>query len=132
MEDNKKTIKSATEALKSLYPQSHSGNVQVSEADLQNWKSYDFAREEKQRWAELEEFYKLKCMGVMKENDKLKHGHKVLAHWKSRTICTVDRERLRINYPDVWRDCQNIQSLRYFMPNIKKQDKKSKSAPPQE
>ena len=60
MEDDKKTIKSTTEALKSLYPQSQSGNVQVSEEDLQNWKSYDFARTEKQHWAEQEEFYKLR------------------------------------------------------------------------
>ena len=132
MEDDKKTIKSTTDALKSLYPQSQSGNVQVTEEDLQNWKSYDFAREEKQRWAEQEEFYKLKCMGIMKENDTLKHGHKVLAHWKNRTVCTVDRERLRINYPDVWRDCQKIQSLRYFMPNTKREQKNSKSALPKE
>ena len=132
MEDDKKTIKSTTDALKSLYPQSQSGNVQVTEEDLQNWKSYEFAREEKQRWAEQEEFYKLKCMGIMKENDTLKHGHKVLAHWKNRTVCIVDKERLRINYPDVWRECQRVQSLRYFMPNIKRTKKKSKSILPQE
>ncbi len=132
MEDDKKTIKSTTEALKSLYPQSQSGNVQVTEEDLQNWKSYEFAREEAKRWAEQENFYKLKCMATMKENDTLKHGHKVLAHWKSRTVCTVDRARLRIHYPDVWRDCQKIQSLRYFVPNIKKLHKKSKSSLPQE
>lgn len=120
MKKPKQTIESAINNLKSLYPQSQPGDCEVTELD--SWQSYCLAIKERDRWAEKADFFKFQFMSSMKENDTLKYGNKVLATWKSRDVCTVDGKYLKSNYPDIWRQCTKVQSIRYFMPKLKSQD----------
>ncbi len=121
MKKDKQALESEINILRALYPQSQSGNCKVTELD--SWRSYCLAIKERDRWAEKADFFKLQFMSYMKENDTLKHGNKVLATWKSRNVCIVDGKYLKSNYPDIWLKCTKTQSIRYFMPNLKRNNR---------
>ena len=63
MKKNEKTMESAINHLKSLYPHSKPGNCQVTELDSQ--EKYHFAIKERDRWTETVEFFKLKFMSSL-------------------------------------------------------------------
>ena len=109
-----KKIEAAIDEIKSLYPTSAPALFQAARRDLDSYKSWCFAMEERDRWDKKVKTFQLQLMASMKEADTLVDGDEVLITWKSQNRCIVDGKYLKNNYPDIWKECTKNQSIRYF------------------
>jgi predicted phage-related endonuclease len=109
-----KTVASEIEEIKALYPEARDGCPQATDEDLDAWKGLRYAMQERDRWEEKANRFKLRLMHSLRECDTLVDGDTVLVTWKSQSRSDIDRKRFKADHPDLYQKYETKQTCRVF------------------
>lgn len=109
-----KTITSAIDEVKSLYPESRDASPQATKGDLEALEGLRYATQERDCWEEKVNGFKLRLMRSLRECDTLVDGDDVLVTCKSQSRSDLDRKRFKEDYPDLYKKYETKQTCRVF------------------